>query len=67
MSDNAYEYKEIRFLIEDELTQCYVFLASDFEMAHGWRHRTFPARIPIEEIVKKHVHNAITWSTGAPP
>ncbi len=64
-------YKEIRFIIEDELTQCYVHLEAGGDAplgVQGWHHKTFPASTSILDIVgNMDKDDPVLWSLNAPP
>lgn len=50
----AQKYKEVRFVIEDELTQCYVLIEAIGDCpigVQGWHHKTFPASKPVIDIL----------------
>jgi hypothetical protein len=62
--------REERFIIEDELTQCYVFLDAVGDCpigVQGWHHKTFPATIPVVEIMTDHFSDFMLWPLDAPP
>ena len=68
MANSYYSFREIRWIIEDELTQVYVLLDSDDGTfgVQGWHHKTFPASRPADDIWKE-VAGAISWPLNAPP
>lgn len=64
-------YREIRFVIEDELTQVYVLMdgVGDCPLGlQGWHHKTFPASKPIVEIVTEGftTDDCKLWPQAAP-
>lgn len=65
-------YTEMRFVIEDELTQVYVAIRADGDCplgAQGWHHKTFPASMNPLQILKKWEDGAeepMLWSQQAP-
>lgn len=61
--------REIRFVIEDELTQCYVFVDAygDCPMGvQGVHHKTFPKSMPVVEILTNHMNDYLLWPLNAP-
>lgn len=70
MANGKYETVEVRFLIEPELTQCYVRINADHNCPHmvqGWHHKTFPASKPVVDIVTNELYDAVMWPLNAPP
>lgn len=68
MANAGFKYREIRFVIEDELTQCFVLLDADGYCppgVQGWHHKTFPGSISVQDILK-HVPDAVVWPLDAP-
>jgi len=64
------KYREIRFIIEDELTQVYVFIEAigDSPLSvQGWHHKTFPASRVIVDIINEDLANSVMWGLEAPP
>lgn len=63
-------YKEVRFVIEDELTQAYVFMeCDDFGLVHGWHHKTFPASVSVLDIMRawnECKEDPMMWPRKAP-
>lgn len=61
MANSAYEIREVRFVIEPELTQAYVRIQqTDHDMlpgVTGWHHKTFPASTSLLDIMN-------AWSQG---
>ncbi len=61
--------KEVRFVIEDELTQAYVACDAIGDCpigVQGWHHKTFPASKSIIDIVKDDISGFLLWSQEAP-
>lgn len=64
-------FKEIRFVIEDELTQCYVAIQATGDAplgVQGWHHKTFPASKSVLEIVSgfSGEDDPLLWPLNAP-
>jgi hypothetical protein len=62
MANTDVYYRELRFVIEDELTQCYVRLEAypDAPIGlNGWHHKTFPKSKSVVDIMN-------TWSEDDP-
>lgn len=54
MSYAGMKYKELRFIIEEELTQVYCFIQALGDCpigVQGWHHKTFPASMSCDKIV----------------
>lgn len=70
MANSSYSFREVRFVIEPELTQCYVLLdvAGDSPIGvAGWHHKTFPASRPLLLILQSFEFEApVLWATKAP-
>lgn len=68
------KYREIRFVIEDELTQCYVLIEAlgDCPLGvQGWHHKTFPPSVNVMQILegfakKEPGGDPVLWSQEAP-
>ncbi len=69
-TNNArYNFRELRWVIEDELTQVYVLLEALGDCpigVQGWHHKTFAASKPAEDIWKEAAQDAIMWPLSAP-
>lgn len=65
-------YREIRFVLENELTQVYILVETTGDCPNGiqgWHHKTFPESITIEDILKKMFtveDDCIGWKINAP-
>lgn len=65
-------FREVRFVIEDELTQCYVAIDATGDAplgVQGWHHKTFPASKSILDIVNGFATkdgDPILWPLNAP-
>lgn len=65
-------YKEIRFVIEDELTQVYVHCEALGDCpigVQGWHHKTFPkskSALDIMNAWAKGDEDPVLWSQEAP-
>lgn len=71
MANAAVEYREIRFVIEDELTQAYALAQAlgDCPLGvQGWHHKTFPKSVPVADILAKMFgeDSCILWPLDAP-
>lgn len=56
MADSTATFKEVRFYIEPELTQCYIYIEAGGDSpigVQGVHHKTFPASMPLSEILEK--------------
>ena len=71
MADTHIYFREVRFLIEKELTQCYVFLDAYVDVPigiQGWHHKTFPASMSNVDILNATVKDdPMMWPQAAPP
>ena len=72
MANSQAIFREIRFIIEDELTQCYVFFSvrGDSPIGiEGWHHKTFPASMTAVDILNGFGgdDDPIFWAQQAPP
>lgn len=63
-------FKEVRFIIEDELTYCFVRVDAIGDCPHtvqGWHSRTFPASLNCIQILESMAEeNPILWPRQAP-
>lgn len=65
-------YREMRFLIEDELTQVYIAIEADGDCplgVQGWHHKTFPASLNMQQIMKlweDGKEDPVLWTQEAP-
>jgi hypothetical protein len=64
--------REVRFLIEDEVTQVYVLIVDETPGetpigATGWKHKTFPASVSMLDILNNWTKDdPMMWDSGAP-
>jgi hypothetical protein len=63
--------KEIRFVIEEELTQAYYLYEAHGDcpvQVQGWHHKTFPKSVSVLEILKNRVamDDPVMWPLEAP-
>ncbi len=62
--------REVRFVIEGELTHCYVAVdaAGDCPISvQGWHHKAFPASKSAKDILEsKDFQDYLLWDLGAP-
>ena len=72
MGQCSVEFKELRFVIEPELTQCYALInaVGDCPLGlQGWHHKTFPASVSTQDILAKigdGSEDPIMWAQQAP-
>lgn len=69
MGNASSEIKEIRFVIEKELTQAYVLVNAIGDCptgVQGWHHKTFPALRSVLDITENEVKNYLDWSLESP-
>lgn len=73
MAAAGMKYREVRFVIEDELTQVYILIEAlgDCPLGvQGWHHKTFPASRPVngllDEVFSKG-DDPVLWPLNAPP
>lgn len=74
MGPASLAYKEIRFVIEEELTHAYVFIEAYGDSpigVQGWHHKVFPPSIPTIDILGKHMFGhdddaCVLWGLEAP-
>lgn len=72
MGKAGVNYREIRFIIEDELTQVYVLIEAlgDCPLGvQGWHHKTFPKSQPVADLVPLIFtkDDPVLWGQEAPP
>ena len=66
------KYRELRFVIEDELTQVYVAIEAlgDCPLnVQGWHHKTFPASMNVMQIMEAVFggkDSPVLWPLNAP-
>ena len=68
MAKASYETREIKFIFEPELTQCYVYLEAHGDCplgVQGVHHKTFPASMSALDILTNETINAVTWPLNA--
>lgn len=61
--------KEVRFIIESELTQVYIFSEANGDApigVQGWHHETFPASKSLMDIIPIMANNYLLWPLDAP-
>ena len=74
MGKCSIEYKELRFVIENELTQVYILCDAIGDCplgVQGWHHKTFPKSVNIADILSKMFTGAdrddpVMWPQKAP-
>lgn len=72
MGNCAVFYRELRFVIQDELTHCYALMGAYGDCplgAQGWHHKAFPASKSCIEILddfKNGVEDPVMWPLNAP-
>lgn len=64
------KYREVRLVIEDELTQCYVLIEAlgDCPLGvQGWHHKTFPPSMNCVQIIESMgKDDPVLWPQNAP-
>ena len=68
MGNAGFNFREIRIVIEDDLTHCYVYLEplGDCPIGvQGWHYKAFPAHKSGLDVYKELV-SAIEWPLAAP-
>lgn len=61
--------REVRFIIEEELTQTYVLSDAIGDCptgVQGWHHKTFPASLSVMDIVQNEIPHYLDWPLEAP-
>lgn len=61
-------FRELRFVITDELTQCYVLCEAGGDSpigVQGWHHKTFPASMSVDKILLT-IADCVLWPLNAP-
>ena len=70
MANSQAIFKEVRFVIEDELTECFVLIEAQGDSplgVQGWHHKTFPVSVSAIEILQLFVKESpILWAQEAP-
>ncbi len=70
MADTKVYYREIRFIIEDELIQCYILIEAFIDPPinlNGWHHKTFPSSMGYIQIFEFfNEEPPILWVNKAP-
>lgn len=69
MANGKMFFKEIRFQIDDEVTNVFVLVWSpDYSSINGWYTKTYPASFPCSDILNYHINSGVTvnWNKGAP-
>lgn len=73
MANAAYEIRELRFVIEPEMTHAFVLCGptSDGTLGvQGWHHKAFPPQTSVMDILKgdiaKTAYLAAGWAQMAP-
>lgn len=73
MANASIEFKETRFIIEEDTTEVYVLCVGHGDcphFVHGWHHKSFPATIATVEIMNSSLWNElepILWDLKLPP
>lgn len=64
------EIKEARFVIEEELTQCYVYVEATGDCpigVQGWHHKTFSSSTSVVDILNsKDFLDYLLWPQNSP-
>lgn len=72
MGKASCKYLELRFLIEEELTQVFVYCQAIGDCpigVQGWHHKTFPPTKPVNKILKvmfSSADNCMLWPLNSP-
>ena len=71
MGKCAATFREIRFVLEDELTQVFVAIEAVGDCpisVQGWHHKTFPASLSAIDILNRigTGDDPVLWERGAP-
>jgi hypothetical protein len=63
-------HRESRFIIEKDLTQCYVYIDAYPDapfFLQGWHHKTFPASMSVVDIINTWKDDdPMMWPNAAP-
>lgn len=68
MANSGYLFREIRFVIEDELTHVYVRLEATGDSpigVQGWHYKVFPPSRPVIDLIEDAA-DAVMWPQKAP-
>ena len=58
MANSQATYKEVRFIIEPETLEVYIYIdCPDFHPAHGWKHKVFGKSMSAQRFFE-------LWQTG---
>lgn len=73
MGDTGLDAVEVRFVIEPELTHCYInyqhATGDRFDIAQGWHFKTFPASMSVLDIMNAWAEGReqpLMWPQHAP-
>jgi hypothetical protein len=69
MGAAGFNFREIRFIIKDEITHAYVLLEEWGDCpigVQGWHTKSFPTSVPLMDILKTIGEDAILWPQQAP-
>ncbi len=72
MGKASVKFLELRFIIDDELTQVYILCQAEGDCpigVQGWHHKTFPASKNVAQIMDamfKDGDDPILWSLEGP-
>jgi hypothetical protein len=70
MANSTSTIREVRFVIDDELTHCYVLCEAGGDSplgVQGWHHKTFPASKSVTDILQSgEFKDHILWGQEAP-
>ena len=72
MTNAKYAFREVRFKIENELTEVYVWLentGNEIDMplgVIGWHHKTFPKSKTLVDILTENIKDAVMWPQDSP-
>lgn len=70
MANSSYAFKEVRFVIEDDVTKVWVLLIAHDDNpigVHGWHYKEFPDSVPVVDIAQRYIEDAVMWDRQNPP
>lgn len=69
MANASYEFVELRFIYEEELTQVYAMIRAIGDCpigVQGWHHKTFHKSKSAVDILKEDIAESVLWPLAAP-
>ena len=61
--------REVRFVLHDDLTHCYVAVDAEGDCpigVQGWHHKAFAASVNVVDILTDHFRDHLLWAQEAP-